>query len=181
MSDNNKRIHDTEKKSFTSQVKGTFEEYFSDTSSLDMSDDDRKKLFRKLTLIIISMFLLALCGGLIRFDGVIHNTFIIIVYVLEILMMMALANGLFTLTTHYNSMIEKEMKKSVDAFPSYTVVLIVFCAISFIASIVYVIVNGFHKDILYFVVYLLIKIAIAVLSYYFRYLTLNLEFKDKEE
>lgn len=166
------------KETLSSQIKDTFNDYFSNTSHLIMDDDNRKKLFRKLVLIIVCMFALEVVDGLVRFEGIMHNTFIIILYVLELLVIFALANGLFTLTTHYKAMIDKEIKKSATVFPSYTIVLIVFCAISFIASIVFVISNGFNNDVYYFVIYLLSKIAIGLLSYYFRYLTLDLEFKQ---
>lgn len=155
-----------------------YKEFLSNTTHLEMDDDSRKKLFTKLKLIILCLLSLELLGGLLKFEGIMYNPFIIILYILEIISILIIANGLFTLTTYYKAMMDREIKKSINIFPAFTVILIILCIASFVGSIVFVLINGFNNDISYFAIYLLSKIAIGLLSYYFRYLTSDLEFKQ---
>ena len=156
---------------------------YSGLAHVALDSKQLKTLLIKLTVVIILYLVLVISGGLIRFYGMLHNQIIIFMYILEFVAALSLLNSIFTLLMHYKALTPRDIDKSINRFSLCSNTLIVLCAISFIASIIYCISEGFHNDGLQFALYLLDKAAIILLTLYFKYITKDVYIEDdkKEE
>ena len=143
-------------------------------------DDFKKKLFKKLKFLFLFLFIFSIIGGLVRFRGILYNRYLLFFYMLEIIVILLLANGLYKLISHNGVLTEKEYRKSIAVFKVYAILLFIFLTLSFIASIVYVFIYGFDNDLFWFIIYLLLKILMFYLTYLFRNSIENLDFDTKE-
>lgn len=152
------------------------EEYY----YLKGDDDFKKKLFKKLKFLFLFLFIFSIIGGLVRFRGILYNRYLLFFYMLEIIVILFMANGLYILISHDGVLTEKEYRKSIAVFKVYAILLFIFLTLSFIASIVYVFIYGFDNDLFWFIIYLLLKILMFYLTYLFRNSIENLDFDTKE-
>ena len=157
-----------------------YKEYYGVFYYLEGDDNFKKKLFNKLKLLIFMLIAFSIIGGLVRFDGMLHNHFLLIFYMLEIIDILIMANSLYILTSRKGVLTEKEYHKTIDVFNVYVILLYIFLVLSFIGSIVYVIIEGFHNDVLWFIFYLLLKPIMFYLAYIFKKSTSNLSFDERE-
>ena len=152
------------------------EEYY----YLKGDDDFKKKLFKKLKFLFLFLFIFSIIGGLVRFRGILYNRYLLFFYMLEIIVILLLANGLYILISHNGVLTEKEYRKSIAVFKVYAILLFIFLTLSFIASIVYVFIYGFDNDLFWFIIYLLLKILMFYLTYLFKNSIDDLDFDTKE-
>ena len=143
-------------------------------------DDFKKKLFKKLKFLFLFLFIFSIIGGLVRFRGILYNRYLLFFYMLEIIVILLLANGLYILISHNGVLTEKEYRKSIVVFKVYAILLFIFLTLSFIASIVYVFIYGFDNDLFWFIIYLLLKILMFYLTYLFKNSIDDLDFDTKE-
>ena len=149
--------------------------------SLQMSGKDFKKLIRKLWLLTLSLFVLALIGGLLPFKGMIKGTYVMVPYGLELVLSLLLLWACFHFSVLKMSLKKKEYDRSVKRLVSDTLILCGIALISVIASVIYVMINGFDNDFIYFVLYLLTKAGIICLSCVIHKTASGLEFKFGKE
>ncbi len=156
---------------------------YSGLSHVALDKKQLKTLLIKLIIIVILYIALVIAGGLIRFYGMLHNQILIFIYILEFVATLSLLNSIFTLLMHYKALTPRDIDKSINRFALCGNTVIVLCAISFIASIIYCIKEGFHNDGLEFALYLLVKAAIVLLTLYFKHITKDVYIEDdkKEE
>ena len=152
------------------------EEYY----YLKGDDDFKKKLFKKLKFLFLFLFIFSIIGGLVRFRGILYNRYLLFFYMLEIIVILLMANGLYILISHNGILTEKEYRKSIAVFKVYAILLFIFLTLSFIASIVYVFIYGFDNDLFWFIIYLLLKILMFYLTYLFKKIVDDLDFDTKE-
>ncbi len=162
-------------------INDAYKEYYSDFSHICLSKEEAKKLNTKLILIALCFLGLIIAGGLVRFHGMIYNGFVLIGYMLEVVDLLSLFNALFVFSNRKFKMTDRELKKSIVKMPKCLNTLYFLTGYSFIASIVYVIVCGFHNDVLPFITYLLIKITMFVLSMLFNNLIKDVYFEKDEK
>ena len=133
---------------------------------LEKDKKDIDKLVKRLWLIILIMFGLEIVAGALPFKGMINTYYLIIPYGIELIMVL----GLFWANFHFSNarygLTTKQYKNSIERFEIDTIILTISSVFSFILSIVYIILNGFANDVLYFVLYLIIKVIVCLLSVY---------------
>ncbi len=147
---------------------------------LEGDDNFKKKLFNKLKLLVLFLIILSIIGGLVRFEGIMHNDYLLLFYMLEIIDVVIIANSSYIFTSRKGILTKKEYHRTIESFGLYAILLDIFLILSFIGSIVYVINEGFHNDILWFIIYLLLKPTMFHLAYILKKSTSNLSFNKKE-
>ena len=140
--------------------------YIGDIYRVEKDKKDIDKLIKKLWFIILIMFGLEIVAGAIPFKGMIDTYYLIIPYGIELIMVLGLLWANFYFSNARYGLTTKQYKKSIERFQIDTIILMIFTVFSFIFSIIYIILNGFSNDVLYFSLYLIIKIIICLLSAY---------------
>ncbi len=154
---------------------------FSGLSHIALDKKELKVLLIKLIVIVVLYVLLVIAGGLIRFYGMLHNQILIFLYILEFVATLSLLSAIFTLLVHHKSLTPRDVDKSINRFSLCANTILVLCTISFITSIIYCIKEGFHNDVLQFVLYLLDKVALILLTIYFKHITKDVYIEDDKE
>lgn len=140
--------------------------YTGDIYKVEKDKKDIDKLIKILWIIILIMFILEIIAGAIPFKGMIGTYYLIIPYGIELIMVLGILWANFYFSNGRYGLTNKQYKKSIERFQIDTIILMIFSSLSFILSIVYIILNGFDKDGLYFGLYLMIKAIICVLGAY---------------
>ena len=144
---------------------------------LEMSENDFRQLIRKLWLLILSLFVLVLIGGILPFKGMIKGAYVMIPYGIELVFILLLLWACFHFSVLKMSLKKKEYDRSVKRLISDTLLLCLIVLISIIACVIYVLANGFDNDLIYFLLYLLTKAGIICLSCVIHKIASKLEFK----
>lgn len=129
---------------------------------------EKKSLFIKVLVISIIFLSLIIFNGFNRFYGMMVNRMLMFVYILQIVDLLSIYSGLYTLFFYNKYLTDRDINKSLNKFPTYTNLLMILNSISIILGIVYVIKEGFHNDIIEFIFFLIINILMIVLSFYFK-------------
>ena len=139
-------------------------------------------MFIKVLVISIIFLSLIIFNGFNRFYGMMVNRMLMFVYILQIVDLLSIYSGLYTLFFYNKYLTDRDINKSLNKFPTYTNLLMILNSISIILGIVYVIKEGFHNDIIEFIFFLIINILMIVLSFYFKKTIDNVYVeKNKEE
>ena len=110
------------------------------------------------------------------------NRMLIFVYILQIVDLLSIYSGLYTLFFYNKYLTDRDINKSLNKFPTYTNLLMILNSISIVLGIAYVVREGFHNDIIEFIFFLIINILMIVLSFYFKKTIDNVYVeKNKEE
>lgn len=149
---------------------------------LALDEKEKKYLFIKVLVISIIFLSLIIFNGFNRFYGMMVNRMLMFVYILQIVDLLSIYSGLYTLFFYNKYLTDRDINKSLNKFPTYTNLLMILNSISIILGIVYVIKEGFHNDIIEFIFFLIINILMIVLSFYFKKTIDNVYVeKNKEE
>lgn len=155
---------------------------FDNLYHLALDEKEEKSLFIKVLVISIIFLSLIIFNGFNRFYGMMINRVLIFVYILQIVDLLSIYSGLYTLFFYNKYLTDRDINKSLNKFPTYTNLLMILNSISIILGIVYVIKEGFHNDIIEFIFFLIINILMIVLSFYFKKTIDNVYVeKNKEE
>lgn len=155
---------------------------FNNLYHLALDKKEKKSLFIKVLVISIIFLSLIIFNGFNRFYGMMINRVLIFVYILQIVDLLSIYSGLYTLFFYNKYLTDRDINKSLNKFPTYTNLLMILNSISIILGIVYVIKEGFHNDIIEFIFFLIINILMIVLSFYFKKTIDNVYVeKNKEE
>lgn len=161
----NKSSGNTHLKEYKRDANGKYV-YTGDIYRLEKDKKDIDKLIKKLWFIILIMFGLEIVAGAIPFKGMIGTYYLIIPYGIELIMVLGLLWANFYFSNARYELTSKQYKKSIERFKIDTIILMTLTVLSFILSIIYIIFNGFHNDVLFFSIYLIIKIVVCILSFY---------------
>ena len=149
---------------------------------LALDEKEKKYLFIKVLVISIIFLSLIIFNGFNRFYGMMINRMLIFVYILQIVDLLSIYSGLYTLFFYNKYLTDRDINKSLNKFPTYTNLLMILNSISIILGIVYVVKEGFHNDVMEFIFFLIINILMIVLSFYFKKTINNVYVeKNKEE
>lgn len=149
---------------------------------LTLDEKEKKSLFIKVLVISIIFLSLIIFNGFNRFYGMIFNRMLMFVYILQIVDLLSIYSGLYTLFFYNKYLTDRDINKSLNKFPTYTNLLMILNSISIILGIVYVVKEGFHNDVMEFIFFLIINILMIVLSFYFKKTIDNVYVeKNKEE
>lgn len=149
---------------------------------LALDEKEKKYLFIKVLVISIIFLSLIIFNGFNRFYGMMINRMLIFVYILQIVDLLSIYSGLYTLFFYNKYLTDRDINKSLNKFPTYTNLLMILNSISIILGIVYVVKEGFHNDVMEFIFFLIINILMIVLSFYFKKTIDNVYVeKNKEE
>ena len=149
---------------------------------LALDEKEKKYLFIKVLVISIIFLSLIIFNGFNRFYGMMINRMLIFVYILQIVDLLSIYSGLYTLFFYNKYLTDRDINKSLNKFPTYTSLLMILNSISIILGIVYVVKEGFHNDVMEFIFFLIINILMIVLSFYFKKTIDNVYVeKNKEE
>lgn len=155
---------------------------FDNLYHLALDGKEKKSLFIKVLVISIIFLSLIIFNGFNRFYGMMVNRMLMFVYILQIVDLLSIYSGLYTLFFYNKYLTDRDINKSLNKFPIYTNLLMILNSISIILGIVYVIKEGFHNDIIEFIFFLIINILMIVLSFYFKKTIDNVYVeKNKEE
>ena len=155
---------------------------FDNLYHLALDEKEKKYLFIKVLVISIIFLSLIIFNGFNRFYGMMVNRMLMFVYILQIVDLLSIYSGLYTLFFYNKYLTDRDINKSLNKFPIYTNLLMILNSISIILGIVYVIKEGFHNDIIEFIFFLIINILMIVLSFYFKKTIDNVYVeKNKEE
>lgn len=155
---------------------------FDNLYHLALDEKEKKSLFIKVLVISIIFLSLIIFNGFNRFYGMMINRVLIFVYILQIVDLLSIYSGLYTLFFYNKYLTDRDINKSLNKFPTYTNLLMTLNSVSIILGIVYVIKEGFHNDIREFIFFLIINILMIVLSFYFKKTIDNVYVeKNKEE
>ncbi len=147
-----------------------------------LDEKEKKSLFIKVLVISIIFLSLIIFNGFNRFYGMMVNRMLMFAYILQIVDLLSIYSGLYTLFFYNKYLTDRDINKSLNKFPIYTNLLMILNSISIILGIVYVIKEGFHNDIIEFIFFLIINILMIVLSFYFKKTIDNVYVeKNKEE
>ena len=135
---------------------------------LALNQEEKKKLFIKVLIISILFLLLVIFNGFNRFYGMIVNRMLMFVYILQIVDLLSIYSGIYTLFFYNKYLTDRDINKSLNKFPTYTNLLMILNSISIVLGIAYVVREGFHNDIIEFIFFLIINILMIVLSFYFK-------------
>ena len=135
---------------------------------LTLDEKEKKSLFIKVLVISIIFLSLIIFNGFNRFYGMIFNRMLMFVYILQIVDLLSIYSGLYTLFFYNKYLTDRDINKSLNKFPTYTNLLMILNSISIILGIVYVVKEGFHNDVMEFIFFLIINILMIVLSFYFK-------------
>lgn len=155
---------------------------FDNLYHLALDEKEKKFLFIKVLVISIIFLSLIIFNGFNRFYGMMVNRMLMFVYILQIVDLLSIYSGLYTLFFYNKYLTDRDINKSLNKFPIYTNLLMILNSISINLGIVYVIKEGFHNDIIEFIFFLIINILMIVLSFYFKKTIDNVYVeKNKEE
>ena len=155
---------------------------FDNLYHLALNQVEKKNLFIKVLIISILFLLLVIFNGFNRFYGMIVNRMLMFVYILQIVDLLSIYSGIYTLFFYNKYLTDRDINKSLNKFPTYTNLLITLNSISIILGIVYVVKEGFRNDVIEFILFLLINILMIILSFYFKKTVDNVYVeKNKEE
>lgn len=155
---------------------------FDNLYHLALNKEEKKNLFIKILIISILFLLLVIFNGFNRFYGMIVNRMLMFVYILQIVDLLSIYSGVYTLFFYNKYLTDRDINKSLNKFPTYTNLLITLNSISIILGIVYVVKEGFRNDVIEFNLFLLINILMIILSFYFKKTVDNVYVeKNKEE
>lgn len=143
---------------------------------LKLDDKDIKKMIRKNWLIILLIFLLEIICGLLPFKGMIDKNYLIIPYLIELIISLMMIWANFHFSNYRDGLTNSQYQKGIINLKIESFILLIIPIVSIVSSIIYVILNGFHLDLIYFLINLIIKILIIVLSYIINKTLKNLEF-----
>ena len=149
---------------------------------LALDEKEKKYLFIKVLVISIIFLSSIIFNGFNRFYGMMINRMLIFVYILQIVDLLSIYSGLYTLFFYNKYLTDRDINKSLNKFPTYTNLLMILNSISIVLGIAYVVREGFHNDIMEFIFFLIINILMIVLSFYFKKTIDNVYVeKNKEE
>ena len=151
--------------------------YTGDLYKLNMTKKEIDGVVKRMWIYAGIAFVLELLGGVIPFAGMMESYYVVVPYCAELIMEMLLFWACFHFSTYRYAMAPSQYNKSVRRSLTVSVVYMLLGLISIICSIVYVIINGFHNDVLFFIIYLLGKMAIIAVNFFINKYVASLDFR----
>ena len=143
---------------------------------IKLSDRDIKELFKRYWFCIALLFVMWIIKGLLPFRGVVYALYCVIPFCLELICILMFFRGTITFSSNKKEMKERQHRKSIENFAVYGVVMLISLAASIITSTIYVLINGFAGDQLYFILYIVVTILMSSVTSYFNTINNKLEF-----
>lgn len=131
--------------------------YVGDVYEIDLDSKSIDSLMRKMWLSLISLFILSILSGLIPFKGMIEAPYLIILFGIELVIILLMLWGTMYFSNCRYGLTKIQYNKSVKRFKNDTIVLVIVEIASIISAIIFEIIDKFD-GILFFVVFVVIKI-----------------------
>ena len=131
--------------------------YVGDVYEIDLDSKNIDKLMKKMWLSLISLFMLSVLSGLIPFKGMIEAPYLIILFGIELVIILLMLWGTMYFSNCRYGLTKMQYNKSVKRFKNDTIVLVIAELASIISAIIFEIIDKFD-GILFFVVFVVIKI-----------------------
>ncbi|MDO4500728.1 MAG: hypothetical protein Q4B60_05565 [Erysipelotrichaceae bacterium] len=152
--------------------------YTGKTYVLKNNKSDAELIFKSLYLSVIIIAISEFIGGILPFEGMIKDRYIIIAYGLEWLFILFTFRGVATLSNNKYKLIEKKYTSTIISFPIYEIALFGLNILGIILSMLYVIKNGFVNDEIFFALYILVKVIIIMVTIEFKKLCNKLKYEE---
>ena len=150
--------------------------YVGNLYKLKNSPEEIKVLVRKYWLICLCLFGLEIGAGFLPFKGMIDTSYLILPYCLELICILMILWGCFYLSNGRNGLSESQYRKSIIRIRINAPILMILASLSFALAIIYVYFHGFNDDLIYFILFEIIKIIIFILGLFLNKKTKNLDF-----
>ena len=131
--------------------------YVGNVYEIDLDSKSIDSLMRKMWLSLISLFILSILSGLIPFKGMIEAPYLIILFGIELVIILLMLWGTMYFSNCRYGLTKIQYNKSVKRFKNDTIVLVIVEIASIISAIIFEIIDKFD-GILFFVVFVVIKI-----------------------
>lgn len=131
--------------------------YVGDVYEIDLDSKSINKLMKKMWLSLIGLFILGILSGLIPFKGMIEAPYLIILFGIELVIKLLMLWGTMYFSNCRYGLTKTQYNKSVKRFKNDTIVLVIVEVASIISAIIFEIIDKFD-GILFFVVFVVIKI-----------------------
>ena len=131
--------------------------YVGDVYEIDLDSKSIDKLMKKMWLSLIGLFILGILSGLIPFKGMIEAPYLIILFGIELVIILLMLWGTMYFSNCRYGLTKMQYNKSVKRFKNDTIVLVIVELASIISAIIFEIIDKFD-GILFFVVFVVIKI-----------------------
>lgn len=151
--------------------------YVGNLYKLKNSPEEIKVLVRRYWLICLCLFGLEIGAGFLPFKGMIDTSYLILPYCLELISILMILWGCFYLSNSRNGLSESQYRKSIIRIRINAPILMILASLSFALAIIYVSFHGFNDDLIYFILFEIIKIIIFILGLFLNKKTKNLDFE----
>lgn len=131
--------------------------YVGDVYEIDLDSKSIDSLMKKMWLSLIGLFILGILSGLIPFKGMIEAPYLIILFGIELVIILLMLWGTMYFSNCRYGLTKMQYNKSVKRFKNDTIVLVIVELASIISAIIFEIIDKFD-GILFFVVFVVIKI-----------------------